>query len=75
MKNSLFKTELIIEGNPTAYTIQFENERYHFKPFDSNTPDITLIREHDEWHVQGNVNEIAGRQAISALEHYLISQH
>jgi hypothetical protein len=75
MKDSLFNTELIIDGNPSAYEIQFENDRYIFKPLDINQPSLTLIREKDEWQVEGNVNTITERQAISALEHYLLSQH
>jgi hypothetical protein len=74
-KDGLFKTELIVDGNPSAYEIQFENNKYNFKPIDSNNPPLSLIRENDEWQVQGNINEITVRQAISALEHYLLSQH
>ena len=75
MNDNLFKTELIVNGNPSAYEIQFENNRYNFKPIDLNNPPISLIREKDEWQILGEVNEVTGRQAISALEHYLLSQH
>ena len=70
-----FTTEIIIKGQPAAYNVTFEGESYHFHPINATHPAFMIKREDDEWHPQGELDDIAKSQAVSSLEKYLLSQH
>lgn len=71
----LFTADIIIEGANRLFNVSFHDEQYHFEPEDGNGDAFSLKRESDEWKVAGTLAPIAQQQAISALEHYLLSQH
>lgn len=71
----LFTATLIIHGRATAYDVTFEKDRYVFRDEENRQPTFTLYRENDEWKADGPLDEIAQRQAVDQLEHYLLQQH
>jgi hypothetical protein len=71
----LFTADIIVEGQNKLYNVTFHDEQYHFDPEDGTGPAVQVWREDDEWKVTGPLAEIAQQQAVSALEHYLLSQH
>lgn len=72
---ALFTTSIIINGQTQAYTVAFKEEAYHFTPDGGAGTPFQLRRADDEWKLEGNLAPIAKEQAVSALEHYLLSQH
>lgn len=71
---TLFSTDVIINGENESFDVVFENDAYVFQPTGNATP-FSVRRADDEWKVAGSLNNIAQQQAISALERYLLSQH
>ncbi len=71
----LFSADIIVNGENKLYTIFFRHEQYHFEPEDGQGEALNIKRENDEWKVEGALAPIAQQQAVSALEHYLLSQH
>jgi hypothetical protein len=71
----LFTADIIVNGNYKLYHVFFHDEEYHFEPEDGTGEAFHIKRENDEWKVAGSLAEIAQQQAVSALEHYLLSQH
>ncbi len=71
----LFSTDIIIEGQNKLFNVRFHDEEYHFEPEDGVGETFSLKRESDEWKTAGAPAPIAQQQAISALDHYLLSQH
>jgi len=71
----LFSADIIVDGEYKLYNVFFQNEHYHFEPEDGEGAAFHVKREDDEWKTIGSLAPIAQDQAISALEHYLLSQH
>jgi hypothetical protein len=71
----LFTADIIIEGQNRLFNITFHDEQYHFSPDAGTGKAFSIKRENDEWKVTGTLAPIAQQQAVSALEHYLLSQH
>lgn len=71
----LFTADIIVNGNYKLYNVFFHDEQYHFEPEDGTGQPFHIRREDDEWKVNASLAEIAQQQAVSALEHYLLSQH
>ncbi len=72
---SLFKTDILIDGQPVAYAISFHNEHYEFTPDNNNGIFFRLRREEDEWHTNDVIDESVKNKATDALDKYLLSQH
>ena len=72
---SLFTTDILIDGQPVAYAVSFHDEQYEFTPDNSNGIFFSLRREEDEWHTNDAINETVKNNAIDALDKYLLSQH
>lgn len=72
---ALFNPTIIIDGQPQDYAVTFKEDAYHFTPQGGNASPFRLRREEDEWKLDGQLAPIAKDQAVSALEHYLLSQH
>jgi hypothetical protein len=72
---TLFTTSIIINGQQQAYAVTFQDDAYQFTPDDNTGPNFGLRRAEDEWKLDGDLTPIAKDQAVSALEHYLLSQH
>ncbi len=76
-KNNLFTATLIVQGQPIAYDVTFEEDHYTFQPQaeQDKLSSFTVFREHDEWQVKGMIEDVMKQQAVSQLEAYLLSQH
>lgn len=72
---SLFKTDILIDGQPVAYTVSFHDEQYEFIPNNGKGIFFSLRREEDKWHTTDAINETVKNNAIDALDEYLLSQH
>ena len=75
--STLFTATVIINGQPIAYDVTFENDHYTFRPDDGQpvTEPFTVYRQDDEWKVKSSLNDIAQQQAVEQLEDYLLQQH
>jgi hypothetical protein len=74
--DTLFTANIIINGQNKSFDVSFAHDEYIFKPTDTDGMEtFSFSRQDDEWKTHGNLNEIEKQQAISALEHYLLSQH
>lgn len=73
----LFNTRLSINNEERAYKVVFDREQYIFQPLEptSGSAVFSLRREQDEWHPAEAMDEETKRQAIDALERYLMKQH
>ncbi|HVG14495.1 MAG TPA: hypothetical protein VM935_06025 [Chitinophagaceae bacterium] len=72
----LFTANLLVKGEQVAFEATFSNEQYHFKPVDDQQDKAFAIkREADEWHEVDPIPEDVKRQAIDALDNYLLAQH
>ena len=72
----IFTTELDVNGQPATYHVIFNEGKYIFQPEGSSTnaSEFSIIREHDEWQVQGSVAEEVKKQGLAKLEDYLLAQ-
>lgn len=71
----LFTADIIINGEHKRFNVTFHDEEYRFEPEDGSGQAFHIKRENDTWNVDDVIAPIAQQQAISALEHYLLSQH
>ena len=71
----LFTADIIVNGEYKLYNVSFHDEHYYFEPEDGTGESFRVKREDDTWKVVASLAEIAQQQAVSALEHYLLSQH
>ncbi len=71
----LFTTQLQQDGGAMGYRVVFEEEAYRFIPDGPEGAGFALKRTHDEWHAAEPLPEAVKRQAIDALERYLMQQH
>ncbi len=72
---SLFTTDILIDGQPVAYAVSFHDEQYEFTPNNSKGIFFSLRREEDEWHTNDAITETVKDNAIDTLDKYLLSQH
>lgn len=77
MMEDLFSTNLAINNQNIVYNVIFDNEKYVFLSEAGNTefPSFSFRREHDEWLDQELLSPEIKKQAIDALERYLMKQH
>lgn len=72
----LFTTQLIVQNQPVNYRVVFEDEHYRFLPADNSIqPSFALLREHDEWIMEGAASPELKQKAAEALDAYLLQQH
>jgi hypothetical protein len=73
----LFSTNLAVNGENVVYHVVFDHEKYIFTPEVENRslPSFSFIREHDEWHDGSQLSPDIKKQALEALEKYLLKQH
>ena len=74
---NLFSTNISVNDKNAVYNVVFEDEKYVFLPEakDKELPSFSFRRENDEWHDQELVSPDLKKQAVDALENYLLSQH
>lgn len=73
----LFSTNIAVNNQNIMYRVIFEDDRYTFvSDADNNAfPAFSFKREGDEWHDQELLPSEIKKQAIEALEKYLLRQH
>ncbi|MDQ3278319.1 MAG: hypothetical protein M3Q06_08325 [Bacteroidota bacterium] len=73
----LFSTNIAVNNQNINYRVIFEDDRYTFVSEADNKefPTFSFKRENDEWHDQELLPPDLKKQAIDALEKYLLRQH
>ena len=73
----LFSTNIAVNNQNVVYRVIFENEKYVFLSEASQGafPSFSFRREHDEWLDQELLPPEIKKQAVDALERYLLKQH
>lgn len=73
----LFSTNIAVNSENVNYKVIFDNEKYVFlsEVDDKAFPAFSFKREHDEWMDQELLPPDIKKQAVDALEMYLLKQH
>jgi hypothetical protein len=73
----LFSTNIAVNNENINYRVIFDNEKYVFLSEADNKafPSFSFRREHDQWLDQELLPPEIKRQAVAALEKYLLKQH
>jgi hypothetical protein len=73
----LFSTNLAINNQNINYRVIFDQDKYVFVSEAANRefPSFSFKREHDEWLDQEMLPPELKKQAVGALERYLLKQH
>jgi len=73
----LFSTNIAVNNENVNYRVIFDNEKYVFLSEGDNKsfPSFSFRREHDEWLDQELLPPEIKKQAVDALERYLLKQH
>lgn len=73
----LFSANIAVDNQNINYRVIFEDERYTFVSEADNNAFSTFSfkRENDTWHDQELLPADIKKQAIDALENYLLRQH
>jgi hypothetical protein len=73
----LFSTNLAVNNQNIIYRVIFDNDKYVFLS-ESDQPEFrsfSFKREHDEWLDQELLPPEIKKQAVDALDKYLLKQH
>lgn len=73
--DALFSTNINVNDTNAVYQVYFAQEKYVFTPENKELPSFSFKREYDEWHDQELLSPQLKKQAIDALDNYLLSQH
>lgn len=73
----LFSTNIAVNNQNVNYRVVFDHEKYVFMSEADNKSfgTFSFRREHDQWMDQELLPEEIKKQAIDALEKYLLKQH
>jgi len=73
----LFSTNIAVNNQNINYRVVFDNGKYVFLAEADNKafPSFSFRREHDQWMDQQSLPEKIKKQAVNALEKYLLKQH
>lgn len=73
----LFSTNIAVNNQNVNYRVVFDHEKYVFMSETENKSfgTFSFRREHDRWMDQELLPEEIKKQAIDALEKYLLKQH
>jgi hypothetical protein len=73
----IFSADLVIDDRNVAYNVDFEDEKYTFRPQQDNPrlPSFELSLQNNEWIEQEAIEPGIKKQAVASLEKYLLSQH
>jgi hypothetical protein len=73
----LFSTNIAVNNQNIIYRVVFDNEKYVFLSEGSQSafPSFSFRRQHDEWLDQELLPADIKKQAVDALEKYLLKQH
>lgn len=73
----LFSTNIAVNNQNVNYRVIFDNDQYVFVSEADNKsfPSFSFRREHDQWVNQDLLPPELKKQAVEALEKYLLKQH
>ena len=73
----LFSTNLAVNNQNVVYRVIFDQDKYVFLSESDQAafPSFSFRREHDEWLDQELLPPEIKKQAVDALERYLLKQH
>lgn len=73
----IFSCNLNVNGENVEYHVVFENEKYVFTADNNNASisSFSFAREDNEWIDQEKIDPAVKKEALSALDKYLLSQH
>lgn len=73
----LFSTNIAVNNENVNYRVIFDNEKYMFLSEADNKsfPSFSFRREHDQWLDQELLPADIKKQAVDALDKYLLKQH
>jgi protoporphyrinogen oxidase len=73
----LFSTNIAVNNQNIIYRVIFDNEKYTFLSEAGNHsfPSFSFTRQHDEWVDAELLPPEIRKQAVDALEKYLMKQH
>jgi hypothetical protein len=73
----LFSTNIAVNNEDVNYRVVFDHDKYVFLSEANNKslPSFSFKREHDEWLDQELLSPDVKKQAVNALERYLLKQH
>ena len=73
----LFSANIAVNKENINYRVVFDNDKYVFLSEADNKafPSFSFRREHDEWLDQELLPANIKKQAVNALEKYLLKQH
>jgi hypothetical protein len=73
----LFSTSIAVNNENVNYHVIFDNEKYVFLSEARNTafPSFSFRRQHDQWLDLELLPTDIKKQALEALESYLLRQH
>ena len=75
--DALFSTNISVNDKNGVYQVYFDQDKYVFLPEanDNELRSFSFRRENDEWHDLELIDPGLKKQAIDALERYLLKQH
>ena len=73
----LFSTNIAVNNQNVVYRVIFDKDQYNFVSEAKNPsfPAFSFRRNHDEWQDQDLLPPEIKKQAVDALERYLLKQH
>jgi hypothetical protein len=73
----LFSTNISVNNQNVVYRVVFDDDKYVFMSEADNSefPTFSFRRESDVWHDQELLPPEVKKQAVDALEKYLLKQH
>jgi hypothetical protein len=73
----LFSTNIALDNENVNYRVIFDSDKYVFLSEADNKsfPSFSFRRQHDEWLDQELLPPDIKKQAVDALEKYLLKQH
>jgi hypothetical protein len=73
----LFSTNIAVDNENIIYRVVFDQEKYVFlsEANQKKFPSFSFRRQHDEWLDQELLPPEIRKQAVDALERYLLKQH
>jgi hypothetical protein len=73
----LFSTNIAVNNKNVNYRVIFDNEKYVFLSEANNKAfsSFSFRRDHDEWMDQELLPGDIKKQAVNALDKYLLKQH
>ncbi len=75
--DALFSTNISVNDKNAVYQVYFDQDKYVFLPEanDNELRSFSFRRENDKWYDLELIDPGLKKQAVDALERYLLAQH